>query len=175
MEKLNGLSINVLGWDDGTLTCGKPDKRHAGFYPIQLSATPNSEDTINLLLLSNDKTSHYVLVKDLSALLCNKSKNTKKKFWCVRCFRGFMTPKLREDHEEDCCNFRAQRVFMPHEAPLKNRHGRRIPTKQERLKLSFSSYRKTVKHPFVISKFLIQIVFLINSTSNSSVLSNDEL
>ena len=40
VEKLNSLSINTLGWDDGTLTCGKPDKKHAGFYPVQPSSTP---------------------------------------------------------------------------------------------------------------------------------------
>ena len=69
IEKQNNLSINILGWDDGTLPYGKADKRAAGIYPIQLAASPNSEETINLLLLSNDNTTHYVLVMDISALL----------------------------------------------------------------------------------------------------------
>ena len=62
-----------------------------------------------------------------------------------------MTEKLREDHEEDCCKFKAQKVYMPHEVPVKP-HKKMPHVRKDPLKLSFDSYRKTVKHPFVISK-----------------------
>ncbi|XP_063691291.1 uncharacterized protein LOC134823687 [Bolinopsis microptera] len=154
VEKLNDVSINVFGWDDGTILKGEPSKLNQGFYPIRLCQNPNSETCINILLGENDRTSHWVWIQDLSALLCGQSKNTHAKFCCVRCLRGFTRSDLLDNHERDCSKLQAQRTIMPDEVKQRDYPVGSIKQKKttkEQLTLKFNSWRKTIKHPFTIS------------------------
>ena len=151
---MNNIAINVLGWDDGTIATGKPNENHQGFYPIRLCKNPNDKTCINLLLLENDKTNHWILVTSVSKLLWEQTKNTSLKFYCLRCFRGFTRSDLLIEHEIDCCKFQPQRTIMPHE--IKQREPpvgslKKKKTEKELLTLKFTSYRKTIKHPFTIA------------------------
>ena len=60
-------------------------------------------DAINLLLLSDEKSSHYFLIKNLSRLISsqvNKRKN--KTYFCQRCINSFGKEELLQKHLEYC-------------------------------------------------------------------------
>ena len=70
------MRINVVGYDE-------EDKR-APFYPISVSKSTNLEHAVvNVLLLGNENTSHFVLIKSLDALL-RKDSTHNQKHHCVR-------------------------------------------------------------------------------------------
>ena len=54
------------------------------FYPVRISKCTDPETlTVNVLLIGNDVTTHFVLIKSLNALL--KKPNTRlTKYHCVR-------------------------------------------------------------------------------------------
>ncbi len=70
------VRINVVGYD-------KEDTRDP-FYPVQVSqSTDAALPQINVLLLGDDKTTHFVLIKSLNALL-RKPNTHATKHHCVR-------------------------------------------------------------------------------------------
>ena len=101
---LSRLDNYSIGWDDGTISYGKADRRHSRFSPLRLCTEPNAESTVTMLLLENSQTSHWFFVKSISKLLRRKSSNCKEKYYCLRCFRGFMKKSGLKDHEIDCSN-----------------------------------------------------------------------
>ena len=89
MENQNGLSINVLGYDDGSSETGVPDASKACYYPIRISDKKVPDDkVVNVLLIGNEYTQHYVLITSMSGLLSKNSKNTAAKHYCYHCLRG---------------------------------------------------------------------------------------
>ena len=47
------------------------------------------DDSMDLLLISNNCTSHYVYIKDFNRLMVNKTKNKNKKYFCKSCLQCF--------------------------------------------------------------------------------------
>lgn len=84
VEQQNNLNINVFGWSDGSEKTGEPDREKSCFYPLRLSDSPNCPKAINLLLVGNEKTSHYVLISNMSGMLSARSKHCKKTYYCMR-------------------------------------------------------------------------------------------
>ena len=62
------MNINGVGWSDGSEETGEADREKSCFYPLRLSPSPNDTDAINLILLGDEHTSHYVLITDMSAV-----------------------------------------------------------------------------------------------------------
>ena len=96
------MSFSVLGWD-----------REQGYYPLRANEKPGEK--VVLLLIGNQYTYHYVLVKDLSTLLYHRTKHARRMFYCNRCLHGYTTKKLHDQHMEDCRNFSLQKTEMPTE------------------------------------------------------------
>ena len=70
------VRINVIGYDDESKT--------DPFYPAWKSESDDVEAlTVNVLLIGNQTTTHFVLVKSLSALL-RKPGSTNMKHFCFR-------------------------------------------------------------------------------------------
>jgi hypothetical protein len=70
------VRINVVGYDE--------EDKQEPFYPILVSKSTNLEHlVVNVLLLGNESTTHFVLIKSLSALL-RKSSTRDQKYHCVR-------------------------------------------------------------------------------------------
>ena len=44
-------------------------------------------DCLDLLLISNNFTSHYVYIKDFNRLMFNKTRNKNKKYFCKSCLQ----------------------------------------------------------------------------------------
>ena len=120
LEELNEIAINVYGYEK------------EGFYPLRISS--KNQDPIHLLLLGNEETQHYILIKSLNVLLRKRTKYGKAMNHCSRCLHGFATRISLESHLEMCREFKVQRTTMP--------------TKQS---LKFESFRKMIKYPVYIA------------------------
>ena len=72
------VRINVVGYDE--------EAAPNYFYPLSISkSTETTHMTVNVLLIENETTTHFVLIKSLNALLRNgNTRNTKHH--CVRYF-----------------------------------------------------------------------------------------
>ena len=121
-EKLNPqISINVFGFE-GVV------------YPLRLSKS-ESEQTINLLLISDGEKQHYCLIKSLSRLLSSQmSKHGHTKSFCLNCLNHFPNEEKLKIHEEYCLKNQAIRIEMPEEGSL----------------VIFIHHNRSLKVPFVV-------------------------
>ena len=62
----------------------------------------NQSDCIDLLLISNNFTSHYVYIKDFNRFMFNKTKHKGKKYFCKSCLQCFSGNKVLVEHKRDC-------------------------------------------------------------------------
>ena len=101
----NQILINILAIEDRQICiCRKRD---------------NYECMINLMLITENDTKHYVAIKSLSRLL--QSQNTKhkeKEYFCMNCLRGFWEEHSREEHVGYWKNNESVRIEMPHKRPI---------------------------------------------------------
>ena len=83
-----------------------------------------SEETIDLLLLSNDEGSHYCWIKSMSRLLSSQvSGKQHTREFCRRCLNNFHNKEALDKHQEFCSNHEAVKTVMPeHGTILKFRH-----------------------------------------------------
>ena len=86
---LNGINVYVFRCKDKMI------------YPVYLS-DQKFDDYLDLLLISNNFTSHYVYIKDFNRLIFNKTKHERKKYFCKSCLQCFSSEKVLKDHKEDC-------------------------------------------------------------------------
>ena len=118
------LAINVFGWENNCVIVHRISRKE-----------PNVP-RINLMLIESGEIQHYCYVKRESALLFDKSINSKT-FYCMMCLTRFTRADLLENHKKYCngVNGRPTRIKMPEEG--KNT-------------LSFQNHHKQIKMPYVI-------------------------
>lgn len=123
-EKLNNISVNVLGFEEGEI------------FPLHLTKLPNGNNEVDLLYLANEEKSHYCLIKNLNRFLGSTTKCHSKRYYCRRCLHGFIRQDLLNEHRPYCDKFEFQKVTYPEEG--KNDI------------LTFKDYEKLIPVPFVI-------------------------
>ena len=89
IEGQSNVCVNVFCYENG-LT-----------YPVYVS-NQKVRDCMDLLLISDEKKSHYVHIKDFDRFLCNKTKNINKKYFCKCCLQCFSSEKVLIEHKENC-------------------------------------------------------------------------
>ena len=89
IEVLNKININVFCYENKMV------------YPVYLSNWC-FKISIDLLLISNGFTNHYVYIKDFNRLMFNKTKNKNKKYFCKSCLQCFSSEKVLIKHGQDC-------------------------------------------------------------------------
>jgi hypothetical protein len=70
---------------------------------------------IDLLLLTSDDKNHYVWIKNMSALICHRSKGKHAVFVCPHCIHPFKSKKAFDNHFDDCAKHKYQAVRYPKE------------------------------------------------------------
>ena len=70
-------------------------------YPVYIS-DQKFEDSVDLLLIADEKKSHYVNIKDFKRFMSNKTKNKNKKYFLKCCLQCFSSEKYLIDHQENC-------------------------------------------------------------------------
>ena len=89
IEVLNGININVFCFENKVV------------YSVYLS-NQGFNDSMDLLLISNNFTSHYVYIKDFNRLMFNKTRHKGKKYFCKSFLQCFSSEKVLIEHNEDC-------------------------------------------------------------------------
>ena len=120
-EKQNQLSINVIGYE-------------TTLFPLYLSKI-QSNDQINLLLISQGEKRHYCLIRNMSRLLADRTNHNGAAFYCHYCFHGFVRQDLLDDHLPYCKKHGAQKIELPDE---------------DNKWLRFENFRRQLRTPFVI-------------------------
>ncbi|XP_057299582.1 uncharacterized protein LOC130630197 [Hydractinia symbiolongicarpus] len=83
---------------------------------LRRSTHNEREKQVNLLLLTNDKKTNYITIKNLSRLLGSDiSKNHPKMHFCMNCLQAFPTIELRDKHYTYCKDNEAVKITMPTE------------------------------------------------------------
>ena len=116
------ISINVFGFEGDV-------------YPLRLSKRSEREQTINLLLISDEAKQHYCLIKSLSRLLSSQlTKHGHTNVFCLNCLNHFPNEEKLKIHEEYCLKNQAIRIEMPEKGSF----------------ISFIHHNRSIKVPFVV-------------------------
>ena len=126
LERQNpNLAINVFGWENDRVIVHR------------ISEKGGETPRINLMLVKQGENTHYCLVKRLSALLFDQSKNSNSKHFCERCLHGYWKRELLERHKPECKGL------------LKSPTRTEMPKEGEN-KMAFQNFHKQMKAPYVV-------------------------
>ena len=127
-EHQNNISVNVYGYEDKKI------------LPLRVTTMTVARHHVNLLYITADETSHYVLVKDLSRLISIQYNNHKSKhYFCQYYLHGCTSEEVLKNHLERCKLHGAQRMKLT-EADDKEGHD----------KVKFKKTEYQIRLPFVI-------------------------
>ena len=100
-EKQNEISVNVYGYED------------ASVFPMRITKQETCQH-VNLLYVSENNISHYVLIKDLSRLITKQLSNRNGRgYVCKFCLHLCQSQDTLDRHVEKCQLHEAQRIKMP--------------------------------------------------------------
>jgi hypothetical protein len=119
----SSLSINVFACD------GKD------IIPLKITSNHDRSHHVNLLLLKNEKTSHYCLIRDLDGFLSRTKSCDHRTFFCWYCLTGFIRADLLRDHVPYCSIHGAQKI--------------KLPDPEDNI-LKFKEFERQLRVPFVI-------------------------
>ena len=80
------MNINVFGYENKV-------------YPLYISKTFHMQ-TLNLLLITQENKSQYVLIKDSNCLMYSKTKDQHKKHHCMSCLQSFTNEEISNQHKK---------------------------------------------------------------------------
>ena len=81
---------------------------------VRITTMTVRRDHVNLLYITADKKSPYILVKDLSRLVLRQYNNdNNKRYFCQYCLHGSTNEKVLKNHMERCKLHEAQRIKLP--------------------------------------------------------------
>ena len=123
IEKQNEVNINVFGYENK-----QP-------YPIFVSKE-KYEDCINILLITEEKNKHYVLIKDFNNFMYNKTKHKERKHFCMHCLQCFSSERVLSDHKDNCITVNGMQAV-------------KMPDKDNNI-LKYNNFHKQQPVPFVI-------------------------
>ena len=123
IEKQNSININVFGYENK-----QP-------YPIYISKEKN-EDHMELLLITENKNNHYVLIKDFNKFMYNQTKHEHRKHFCMHCLQCFSSDRVLSNHKDICIQVNGTQAI-------------KMPTKDNNI-LKFNNFHKQQNVPFVI-------------------------
>ena len=87
IEMLSKIGINVFCYKNKVV------------YPVYLSEQDN---TMDLLLISNNFMSHYLYIKNFERFMFNKKKCKRKKYFCKCCLQCFSSESVLSEPTKDC-------------------------------------------------------------------------
>ncbi|WAR04325.1 hypothetical protein MAR_019694 [Mya arenaria] len=131
---MNDIKFNVFGVNCNT--------KSSSIYPLYISNTINTKNgTCDLLLIENNKVSHYVWIKDFNTLMNTQSKNHNRKIFCKYCIQHFTEQRILKDHTDVCLSINGtQKIKLP--SPVK--------------KLEFKNYHKQLMAPFADFEAIVE-------------------
>ncbi|XP_057306823.1 uncharacterized protein LOC130645009 isoform X1 [Hydractinia symbiolongicarpus] len=123
IEKQNNTPVNVFGYEDE-----QP-------FPLYISKE-KFKDCMNLLLITKDDETHYVLISDFNSFMYSKTKHREKKHFCLYCLQCFSSERVLESHMENCITINGKQAIN-------------MPSEDDKI-LQFQNFHKQLDVPFVI-------------------------
>ena len=123
IEKMNSININVFCYEEHQ------------FFPVYISKE-KFKDHMELLLITEGRKKHYVLIKDFNKLMYNQTKHGCRKHFCMYCLQCFSSERVLNKHLENCIQLNGTQAV-------------KMPTKDNSI-LKFNNYHKQQPVPFVI-------------------------
>ena len=123
IEKQNEININVFGYENK-----QP-------YPIYVSKE-KYDNQMNLLLVTEDKNKHYVLIEDFNRFMYNQTKHKESKHFCMYCLQCFSSERVLNDHKDNCIIVNGTQAV-------------KMPDKDNNI-LKYINFHKEKQVPFVI-------------------------
>ena len=123
LDKQNSIRINVFSYENK-----KP-------FPVYVSKE-KYENCLNLLLITDDEKTHYVLIKDFNRFMYNQTKHKSKKHFCMFCLQHFTSEKILNNHKENCIEINGTQAI-------------KMPDKSNNIR-KFNNFHKQLPVPFVI-------------------------
>ena len=120
IEVKNNICINVFGYENELV------------FPIYVS-DQKFEDSMDLLLLTDDDKSSYVYIKDCNRFMFHKRKNKNKKWFCRSCLQCSSSKNVMIKHKENCLSINGKQSV-----------------KLEKGIIDFKNYFKQIPVPFKI-------------------------
>ncbi|XP_033761654.1 uncharacterized protein LOC117343421 [Pecten maximus] len=120
-ETQNQISINVLGYEKG-------------LFPVHVTKN-RYEKHVDLLMISDQKKSHYCWIKNVDRLLSDQHTCKNRYFHCIYCLQGFTKQRILNDHMHYCREHGTQKVDLP---------------KEEDKWLFYKDFRRQMKVPYII-------------------------
>ena len=103
-------------------------------YHLYISKKSNTQ-VLTVLLITNEEKSHYVFIEDFDRLMYSKAKtkNHRKKIFCMACLQNFTTEEILSNHKKQCLLINGCQVVNYESGQIK-----------------FRNYEKQVPIPFKI-------------------------
>ena len=122
IEKQNNICINLFGYEEK-----QP-------FPIYISKE-KYQDHMELLLITEGKNKHYVLIKDFNKFMFNQTKHEHRKHFCMYCLQCFSREDVLTEHKNNCISINGKQAIN-------------MPEKGE--KVYFKNHHKHLPVPFII-------------------------
>ena len=81
------MPVNVFGYENKV-------------YPLYVSRQ-FYDQTLNLLLITEEDKSHYVFIKDFNRLMFSRTKHKSKKHYCMSSLQNFTTEEILSNHKNN--------------------------------------------------------------------------
>ena len=78
-------------------------------FPHYMYQQKNNEQVLNVLLISNEEKSHYVLMKDFNRLIYSETKHKDRKHFFMSCLQNFSTKEILNNCRERCLSINGAR------------------------------------------------------------------
>ena len=128
-EHQNNISVSVYGYEDKKI------------FPLHNCTMTAARHHVNLLYITADKTSHYVLVKDLSRLVLRQyNSDNNKRYFCQYCLHGSISEEILKNHLGRYKLHAAQRMKLPEADDKKGRDKVKFTKTEYQLRLPFVIY-----------------------------------
>ena len=108
------MNMNVFGYENKV-------------YPLYISKKSQTQ-TLNLLLITQENKSHYVLLKDWNRLMYSKTKDQHKKHHCMSCLQSFTKEEILNQHKKQCLLINGCQAVNYESGTIKfTNHNKQIP------------------------------------------------
>ena len=128
-EHQNNISINVYGYEDKKV------------FPSRITTMTAARYHMNLLYITAGKTSHYVLVEDLSRLVLRQYNNdNNKRYFCQYCLHGCISEEVSKNYFGRFKLYEARRIKLPEADDKKGRGKGKFTKTKYQLRIPFVIY-----------------------------------
>ncbi len=99
------ITVNVYVYEEKT----------RDVIPVYITKCNIRRQHIDLLLVTNEQTSHYMWIKSMSALVSHRTKHKGKVYVCPHCIHPFKENDAFDRHFPDCTQHKRQKIILPEE------------------------------------------------------------